>query len=74
MTSWMIEGQSALREYSNFIRLKIPNWKTKLEKYNITIVFVYKTTPIGNALYSDPEWEKVYEDNLVVIYHKKTSK
>ena len=45
-------------------------WREPLDRYQIRTVLISPDVPLASLLRSDPEWQKVYEDNQAVIFTK----
>lgn len=70
MPGWQVGKESSLfSEYLKLLNLKT-GWMEVLEKYKIARVVIEKTAPLSEALRRIPGWEKVYEDDLAVIFRR----
>ena len=60
-------GEELSREYLTAVKAR-PGWEDVLEKYGVTWTLTRRDEPINQLLALDPEWERVYADDVAVIY------
>lgn len=71
MAHWITPERHILKDYIGMIGLE-KNATELLEKYKIKIIFTKKEySLLGRSLKFNNDWEKIYEDELAVIYEKK---
>ncbi len=72
MAQWKTKDRHILKDYQSISALE-NNWQELVEQYKIEIIFVKKESYLGRALKFNGDWQKIYEDDLAVIYNIKTS-
>ncbi|MBU4368424.1 hypothetical protein KJ575_01775 [Patescibacteria group bacterium] len=67
MAQWKTKDRHILKDYQSISALE-NNWQELVEQYKIGVIFVKKESYLGRALKFNSEWQKIYEDDLAVIY------
>jgi hypothetical protein len=44
------------------------DWRVPLETYDVDYVLIERRASLGRVLAEVPEWERVYEDEVAVIF------
>jgi hypothetical protein len=60
-------GDDQLKRYADVESIH-PDWQGQLDAAGVDYVVFNRSAPLSNALAVDPEWRKVYEDRVAVIY------
>jgi hypothetical protein len=74
-----IDGRSQLYEaagvYRDFLRIEQVSSDTLplLRKYSIAACLIERKTPLATFLAAQPDWERIYQDTLSVVYLRKKS-
>jgi hypothetical protein len=53
--------------------MALPGWQTRLEKYDVQLVLIERSSPLDPALTQDPTWSKLFEDEQAVIFKREPS-
>ncbi len=59
-------------DYFEVFRLG-PGWRSVLKRYHITVILAYRQGILAQALDLSPEWKRVYEDQVSVLYALRNS-
>lgn len=59
-------------DYFEVFRLG-PGWRSVLRRYHITVILAYRQGILAQALDLSPEWKRVYEDPVSVLYALRNS-
>ncbi len=49
----------------------LPGWDEVLEKYGVGWTLMARSAPLNQLLVLDPGWERVYEDDVAVIFRRR---
>jgi hypothetical protein len=63
-------GDSLLQEYQDVQTIR-PDWRQVLDRYRVDYVVYNKGEALANVLATQPDWDRVYEDDVAVIYVRK---
>ncbi len=60
-------GDDQLRRYADVESIR-PDWQSQLQSAGVDYVVFNRDAPLSDALAVDPDWRRVYEDRVAVIY------
>ncbi len=69
MAQWKTKDRHILKDYQGISALE-NNWQDLVARYNIGVIFVKKESYLDRALRFNNDWQKIYEDDLAIIYYK----
>jgi len=67
MHLWQKDSRKIIEDYGQIFEAK-PGWEEKLEKYDVSWIFVPGLSPLHLAVWHHPHWQQVYDDPFSVIF------
>jgi hypothetical protein len=66
-----VYGEDTLAEYRRFARLE-PGWRGWVDRVAPDLILWDRRTAFARVLELLPEWRRVYEDDVAVVYVRRT--